>query len=72
MVITIDMDVPVPQVDHSRGTPYPWKTLQLGQSFFAPVSQVSSTNWSHKTGFKYTIRSVEEGGVKGVRVWRIA
>jgi len=50
--------------------------LEAGDSFFLAAK---TTNQAHSTfspvaktlGFKLTVRSVEEDGVCGVRVWRV-
>jgi hypothetical protein len=63
---------PVPNRDKGRPTKYPWRELQIGQSFFAPSTRVNTAIWSRKTGFRYTQRHVRECGSQGIRVWRIA
>jgi len=66
--------------DHTDNRPcgkppmYPWRQMAVGDSFFAAGKTTESMrktgNWYRPMKFKR--RSVIVGGVKGVRVWRIA
>lgn len=82
MTIKIDTDVPLPDAYRSR-TRFPWKDMEAGQSFFAPGYKTAGMagpgkqmNLSHPRlsvpGSKWTVRTVTENGVSGVRVWRVA
>jgi hypothetical protein len=76
MTFEIEDNIPVP-----RRILYPWGKLNPGQSFFVPkdstrtvMSLVSSLNvgaWHNYGKGSYSIHTMEEGGVKGVRVYRI-
>ncbi len=53
---------------------YPWRTMEVGDSFFAPGK---TTEAMRKTGnryrpMKFKRRTVFLCGIRGVRVWRIA
>jgi hypothetical protein len=72
MTSTLDHNMPIPPMNRARMTLYPWRTMAVGQSFFAPVSQVTASHWSRKTGCTYVTRAVVEDGIRGVRVWRTA
>jgi hypothetical protein len=56
----------------SQEAKYPWRDLQVGQSFFVPDAKMStmSSNAHYrgvKLGVKFTCRKIGDG----VRVWRI-
>jgi hypothetical protein len=66
----IEKGVPIPLP--KKAGKYPWRTMEVGDSFF--VANVGhkdfATNASQarkRTGFKFTLRKVEGG----VRIWRI-
>lgn len=68
----IDTAFPVPDA-RSGGRPgYPFKDLQVGESFFAAAASINMTYWRRTTGFKFTARRVTEDGQVGHRVWRVA
>ena len=67
----IDKGVPVPA--GARYQKYPFKSMEIGDSFFVPggtnKTHGSITSGAQKAlGHKYTIRQVEGG----LRVWRVA
>jgi hypothetical protein len=63
----IDDDVPLPR---GRGS-YPLGELEVGQSFFVPGNtNVASLAVNHRPK-KFTTRKKTEGGVTGIRVWRV-
>lgn len=52
---------------------YPWRQMEVGQSFFVPnVSKLPTYYWARKTGYRYLSRLLVEREQTGVRVWRIA
>jgi hypothetical protein len=56
---------------------YPWRHMQLGDSFFAakPPKVVSAAAccWAKRNpGYKFITRKVRENGVCGTRCWRVA
>jgi hypothetical protein len=68
-------DVPLTQTTKVGATPGFWRLSKIGNSKFFPLptsalQQVSKAG--KKYGKKFTARTVREGGVQGVRVWRIA
>jgi len=70
----IDKDIPPP-----GGYTYPWTAMEPGDSFFVPdkcarVMSVSVNYAKRKIvpSSNWTVRSVNENGVKGVRVWRLS
>lgn len=82
MTIKIDTDVPLPDAYQSRSK-FPWKDMQPGHSFFAPGYKLANMPGEEKQftishaklavpGSKWAARTVEENGVRGVRVWRVA
>lgn len=74
--IKIEKGVPIPAPSRREYvSKYPWRRLEVGDSFFAADKLISSMgidNMRKKSGFNFTARTVTENGVKGVRVWRIA
>ena len=80
-VITVDKNVPM----KASKTVFPWKKMSVGDSFFAGgyVAGVASQKpgMKHLTtiagklgipGSKWSLRTVTENGILGVRVWRTA
>jgi len=73
--IQLDNDVPVPSTS-PRPTLYPFRDMEVGQSFFVPNKtpvQLSSSKAyaTRRTGFRFICRTVTDWDVKGTRVWRI-
>ena len=72
----VQKGIPIPEPKSPGARKYPWNKLAPGGSFFIPrksVDQVSSavSNAAKRLGWKFTMRSVIEKKVPGVRVWRI-
>lgn len=77
---TIDQGIPLPS--KARSSKYPFADMSVGDSFFIAESSDQTTfrakssvysamtKYAKATGTKYTIRSVSENGVNGLRVWR--
>ncbi len=74
MTVKIDKGVPVPKL-RQKYLKYPWKEMNVGDSFFIPDTTSGRKGGMMKTprsmGMKIVMRNVTENGVKGVRVWRI-
>lgn len=77
MSIKIDDDIPIPL---AKKRTYPLHELvKVGQSFFIPAGDndlMKMMRSVHSKAYhlkpqKFTVRIVEEGGVRGIRVWRI-
>ncbi len=75
-----DDGVPVPEF--RRGAPRPpvskygFHDMLAGQSVFiagktANDLQGTTRHWARKLGATFTARTREEGGVRGVRIWRV-
>ncbi len=63
-------------MDRPPGRPplYPWRTMEIGDSFFVP-NKTPRTMHKSTRGYrpmKFRCRSVVCRGVEGTRVWRIA
>lgn len=78
-MIEFQTDVPMPEPSAKPGRPpkYPFSTMPVGASFFVAGKTQSgvsaaATISAKRSGRKFATRGVTEGGVKGVRVWRIA
>jgi hypothetical protein len=71
--IKIDKNVPMPQ--EAARAKYPWKQMEIGDSFFVPANGKSTryrrnclqSNAHGQVPRKFAVR-LEEGGV---RVWRV-
>lgn len=70
-VIEINKGLPTPR---GRKTKYPFREMDVGDSFFAPGSSVIGIHGCARRHrpMKFTCRSMVENGVAGIRVWRIA
>ena len=73
--VDLDVDIPIPKhVAHAR---YPWRQMEIGNSFFVPGKTVKSIvgpmTFARRTlGHKYATRPWRQpSGVEGVRVWRV-
>lgn len=73
MTFTIEKNIRPPT---SGSTKYPFKEMEVGDSFFAPVLNPNQDNairtrtygYGTQSGKKFSVRKVEGG----VRVWRVA
>lgn len=66
----VEKGIPVPPDPRGRTSVYPWQSMEVGDSFFKPDTKVIIPP-KHPTR-KWTQRTVEENGVRGIRIWRIA
>ena len=79
--ITIQKNVPRPNPNQKRGISiYPWKEMQVGDSFFVPSPGNGKKNpisggavgaAARRLRIKLSTRAVRERGKKGIRVWRV-
>ena len=69
--IAITKGLPAPR---GRRAKYPFRDMQVGDSFFAPGSSVIGIHGCARRHrpMRFTCRSVVEDGVAGIRVWRIS
>lgn len=73
MEIKIDKNVPMPKEKRGKPCGYPWRQMEIGDSFFVSEKGYSGFHtWTKRLGIKISIRKVTENGVTGVRVWRVA
>lgn len=74
--VTVDKGVPLPPLVAGRHAKYPWRTMEVGDSFVFPGARsgagASIVNGAKATGFKFTQRVVTENGERVVRIWRVA
>lgn len=79
MSYKIDKNVPVPAELRGRKAKYPFKEMEVGDSFFIPKTETARTTLYNasatprlvKLGFKFTMQTKTENGVEGFRVWRV-
>lgn len=72
-MIQIDKNIPLPNKARKSNPKYPWKEMQVGDSFLAKgvkISAIVGGAWlvGKRLNFKFSCRTVDGG----VRVWRIA
>lgn len=69
--LPIERGLPIPRLSL-----YPFRAMQVGDSFFAPTQrhalQRNAYNHGRRLGYRFTSRLVTEKGVKGPRIWRVA
>ena len=79
----VESFIPIPL--KGQGNPkYPWHNLSVGQSFFVSSEEFFTLNslWNtlsscranaqSRTGKRFTLRQIDEHGIRGIRVWRVA
>lgn len=71
MSIEIDKGIPIPIPEAKQGRPskYPFGSMEVGDSFFAPSTSIGQTvsKMGKFLGRKFICRTVEGGS----RVWRV-
>jgi hypothetical protein len=72
----IDKGIEIPGDTRGSRRKYPWKEMEVGDSFFvadAETKSISSvaTPAGRRWNMKFRCSSRVESGVRGVRVWRI-
>jgi len=78
----IEDGIEIPKVRvGGRPTIYPWRDLEVGQSFFVPcddkvarkrkMSSIVAQARNARTDIRLATRTVTEDGVIGLRAWRI-
>ena len=71
-MIDVEKNIPLPPPARGNGEKYPWRSMNVGDSFFIPGASSRKTG-AHtnaagkRTGFKFTSRAVDGG----VRIWRV-
>ena len=77
IVFNIEKGVPLPK-DYGLKDRLPLTDMEPGDSFFVPImdeqagrvrNRIAQHAYRSK-GMKFTLRSVTEDGVEGIRVWR--
>lgn len=82
--IQIDKGIPIPLLSRGGGRPWRWpfREMEIGDSFSTQfkdgetstkaLRRVDYLYAGKRLGRKYTGRTLEENGVRVVRVWRVA
>jgi hypothetical protein len=74
MKVEFQTGIPIPRTGAGRPRESCYDAMQVGDSFFGdwknPLSGLRATKKTFPER-KFTSRSVVEGGISGVRVWRI-
>lgn len=73
-MIKIDKDFPTPAEDITNPSKYPWRAMEIGDSFFAPGRRpgtISAPPRLIAAGHKFVKRTETNGDTTGVRIWRI-
>ena len=72
--IEIETNVPVPTA--RSNAKYPWQSLEVGHSFFAPINPKGGSTQAYQASKRYGVhfiaRKAEKDGVAGVRFHRVA
>ena len=69
MSIAIDKDIPTPQTKERNS--YPYKVMDVGDSFFVDNQDVRTmSNNNYRAGKNYARKFVARREGNGVRVWR--
>lgn len=70
--IQLDRGVPIPE--QRRRKSYPFRDMEVGDSFFATETSIVRIHAAARNykGVRVTCRTRIENGEKGVRVWRIS
>ena len=74
MAFEIDKSVPLPANKSGKPGKYPWREMEVGDSFFIPDMAHSNINVPpalKANGFKIATRRETQNDVAGIRVWRI-
>jgi hypothetical protein len=67
--VKIEKGVPMPGLGVGRSRKYPWREMEVGDSFVIQKSAYAQAQLASKrTGFKFSVRKVDGA----YRVWRIA
>ena len=72
MTFEISSTIPIPEPKRGRRPKYPWRQMNVGDSFFVPgrkTTFIAGIAWNQKNryGTEWTCRAIDGG----VRVWRI-
>ena len=77
-MFSVDRNVAIPS-RVGKTSKYPLSQMMVGDSFFVPAKDTKPTtvtsgcaNIAKKINIKLSFRTVTEGGVPGIRVWRVA
>ncbi len=76
-MIKIDKGIEIPPENRGRKAKYPFRDMEVGDSFFIPKKECASSGALQARGIKVlgtgttTVRKVTEKGVYGFRIWRI-
>ena len=69
MAIKIDKGVPIPTDTRGRPQKYPWREMEVGESFVGDINARSMTSRvGYTTGYKFTSRKI---GENEFRIWRV-
>ncbi len=71
----IEKGIPIPNMGTKKDK-YPWRNMKIGDSFFVANKTVKimgpcAHHIAKNRDMKFSVRTVEENGKKGVRIWRI-
>ena len=72
--VEIEEGIPMPEgTSRGGGSKYPWKDMEVGQSFFVTGTKSAPGTPKHISdeGLKFRGRPDTKDGVEGFRVWRV-
>lgn len=73
----VDKNVPIPDTYTKKGGPYKLRSMNVGDSMFAPggyglMLRGAAKVFAHRNAeYKFTCRKVVENGIEGHRIWRV-
>ncbi len=70
MTVKIDKGIPMPPCN--RAGKYPWKEMEVGDSFLMDGDPVYAANTANKAGRKHGRKFSSRKTREGMRVWRVA
>jgi hypothetical protein len=73
-VIKIDRNIRIPESRcfSANMSKYPWRTMQVGESFFIPLTRPSQRPNASRAGKTHGRVFVTRNVEGGIRIWRIA
>lgn len=76
IAITSDIPVPAPKQVFPLSGMFPWREMNVGDSFFSDIQYIDyyalAYAASKKTARSFVVRRAKENGIRGFRVWRLA
>jgi len=69
-MITVEKNIPIPSPAKKEPTKYPWKTMEVGDSFFVKGDAKSVRSQASYATKRYCRKFVTRQEKDGIRFWR--